>query len=126
MSYDIACKYHINFRKRIETPDCPLFDAIELGYMDNNMVIVWVVPKFHLAAHVEPCGDNFDLNKTDGTGKSCGEILESNWSSFNFLAGSVREMGWGHRRDVLIDCMLDWNYRKNANAGEAFSFHFFS
>ncbi|TDL15871.1 hypothetical protein BD410DRAFT_731982, partial [Rickenella mellea] len=84
----------------------------------------WLVGKFHLGAHVPECADNFSFNFTANVGRSYGELPESNWSSLNGFAISTREMGWGHRRDILSDVMGDWNWRKNTKIGTSRSlFH---
>ncbi|KIJ31226.1 hypothetical protein M422DRAFT_186291 [Sphaerobolus stellatus SS14] len=47
------------------------------------MEIVWLVPKFHLASHIDGCADKFSFNWTANVGRTCGEIVESNWASLN-------------------------------------------
>ena len=83
----------------------------------DKMEIVWLVPKFHLAAHVDACADCFSFNYTPLVGRTCGEMVESNWSPLVKRAASIREMGHGRRCDTLGDIMADWNYRKNTHAG---------
>ncbi|KIJ28705.1 hypothetical protein M422DRAFT_93636, partial [Sphaerobolus stellatus SS14] len=70
------------------------------------------VPKFHLAAHIDGCADKFSFNWTNNVGRTCGELVESNWATMNGLATSTREMGYGHRKDVITDAMNFWNFRK--------------
>ena len=74
--------------------------------------VVWLVPKFHLASHVDGCADQFSFNFTKGVGRTCGELVESNWANLNGLATSTREMGYGHRKDIIMDAMNFWNYKK--------------
>ncbi|KIJ30689.1 hypothetical protein M422DRAFT_186800 [Sphaerobolus stellatus SS14] len=111
ISYDIACKYHIHFRERIAHKSWPLLTPEKLRQLDQTEV-VWLVPKFHLASHIDGCADKFSFNWTDDVGRTCGEIVESNWASLNLLATATREMGWGHRKDTLNDAMLFHNWRK--------------
>ncbi|KIJ30823.1 hypothetical protein M422DRAFT_105714, partial [Sphaerobolus stellatus SS14] len=54
VSYDVACKYNINFEHRITHKDWPLVSQRELRQFKNTRVD-WLVPKFHLAAHVDGC-----------------------------------------------------------------------
>ncbi|KIJ24895.1 hypothetical protein M422DRAFT_194169, partial [Sphaerobolus stellatus SS14] len=77
------------------------------------------VPKFHLAAHIEGCADKYSFNWTKDVGRTCGENVESNWSSLNGLATSVREMGFGNRRDSITDAMLHHNWWKNTSESES-------
>ncbi|KIJ31972.1 hypothetical protein M422DRAFT_185231 [Sphaerobolus stellatus SS14] len=116
ISYDIACKYNINFHKRISHKDWPLMtdeEREELKAMD----IMWLVPKFHLASHVDDCQDRYSFNWTVNVGRTCGEIVEVNWASLNLLATSTREMGEGYRKDTLNDAKIDANWRKAINEG---------
>ena len=92
ISYDIACKYSIHFMKRIIHSSWPLVTPDEWRRL-QRMEIVWLVPKFHLAAHIEGCTDRFSFNWTKDVGRTCGESVESNWASLNGLATSSREMG---------------------------------
>ncbi|KIJ29008.1 hypothetical protein M422DRAFT_189061 [Sphaerobolus stellatus SS14] len=84
----------------------------------KTMKLIWLVPKFHLASHVEGCADKFSFNWTPNVGRTCGEIVETNWASLNLLATSTREMGEGHRKDTLTDAMIDTNWCKAMNEGE--------
>lgn len=119
VSYDIACKYHIHFIDRATHPDWPLITTQEAKKInDKEVEIIWLVPKFHLAAHIEGCADKFSFNWTKNVGRTCGELVETNWASLNLLATSTREMGFGHRRDTLIDAQNDWNWRKATREGE--------
>jgi Kyakuja-Dileera-Zisupton transposase len=117
ISYDIACKYHINFLKRLTAPEWPLISSEEEHYL-KSMTIKWLVPKYHLAAHVEQCADKFSFNYTANVGRTHGEIVESNWAGLGALATATREMGFGNRRDTLTDVMSHWNWAKATNEGE--------
>ncbi|KIJ30681.1 hypothetical protein M422DRAFT_130969, partial [Sphaerobolus stellatus SS14] len=111
ISYDIACKYHVHFRERIAHKTWPLLTPAELKKLDDSE-LVWLVPNFHLASHIDGCADKFSFNWTKDVGRTCGEIVESNSASLNLLATSTREMGWGHCKDTLNDAMLFHNWRK--------------
>jgi len=117
VSYDIACKYHIHFHDRITNPRWPLMtptDRLKL----QTIELLWLVPKFHLAAHIDGCADKFSFNWTKNVGRTCGEIVESNWAIMNGLATATREMGYGHRRDVIMDAMGFYNWRKATGEGK--------
>ncbi|KIJ35185.1 hypothetical protein M422DRAFT_133371, partial [Sphaerobolus stellatus SS14] len=70
------------------------------------------VPKFHLAAHIEECADKFSFNWTKNVGRTSGESVETIWASLNGRATATREMGYGHRKDVITDTMNALNFRK--------------
>ncbi|KIJ47669.1 hypothetical protein M422DRAFT_163608, partial [Sphaerobolus stellatus SS14] len=116
ISYDIACKFHIYFEKRITHRGWPLLSTDELERL-KQIEIVWLVPKFHLAIHIEGCADRFSFNWTKDVGRTCGESVQSNWARLNGLATSTREMGFGQRRDVLTDSMIFFNFMKAVTEG---------
>ncbi|KIJ27639.1 hypothetical protein M422DRAFT_271180 [Sphaerobolus stellatus SS14] len=84
----------------------------------SRTVLVWLVPKFHLASHIENCADKFSFNWTTNVGRTSGESVETIWVDLNQLATATREMGYGHRKDTLKDAMSDHNYRKAVNEAE--------
>ncbi|KAF7982027.1 hypothetical protein HWV62_30280 [Athelia sp. TMB] len=73
---------------------------------------VYLVPKFHLPAHVARCQTAFSFNFTRFVGRTDGEAPERGWADINAVAGSTQEMGPGSRRDTLDDHFGDWNHRK--------------
>ncbi|SJL17634.1 uncharacterized protein ARMOST_21191 [Armillaria ostoyae] len=89
--YDIACQWHKNFFKRN---------------------ILYLVPKFHLPAHILLCRDNFSFNFSSKVGRTDGEAPECGWAATNALASSTKEMGPGSHRDTLDDHFGDYNWRK--------------
>ncbi|KAJ2929114.1 hypothetical protein H1R20_g7980, partial [Candolleomyces eurysporus] len=106
ISYDIVCQWSINFVSR-----CIKYPPNAVG-SNPAMDIKYLVPKFHLPAHVQKCRDNFSFNLTPHVGRTDGEAPERGWSSSNDLAYSTREMGPGSRRDTLDDCFGDLNWGK--------------
>ncbi|KAJ3529367.1 hypothetical protein NMY22_g9027 [Coprinellus aureogranulatus] len=109
ISYDIACQWSRNLLERIRTfsPKSTLLSA-KLRFM---------VPKFHLPAHVPSCHDRFAFMLTPGAALSDGEAPERGWGESNPLATSTREMGPGTRRDTLDFNFGDYNWRKLINLG---------
>jgi hypothetical protein len=106
ISYDIVCQWSVNFVARcVKYPPNPISS-------NPAMDIKYLVPKFHLPAHVQKCRDNFSFNLTPHVGRTDGEAPERGWSSSNDLAYSTREMGPGSRRDTLDDCFGDMNWSK--------------
>ncbi|KAG1780044.1 hypothetical protein EV702DRAFT_1178215 [Suillus placidus] len=81
VSYDIACQWSKHLWSRMSK----LPSVFHLDY--DNKSIKFLIPKFHLPAHIEPCQIDF---------------------SFNF---SRHEMGPGSRRDTLDDHFGDWNWK---------------
>jgi len=110
--------------KRISDPAWHLVTKSEWEAL-QKIELVWLVPKFHLAAHIEGCADQFSFNWMKDVGRTCGESVESNWANLNGLATSTCEMGFGHRRDTLIDGMGDFNWRKAVTEGNiSFAFKY--
>ena len=112
-SYDIACQYSIHFWSRMTanfyTESSPMFR--------EGIDFTWVIPKFHLPAHIRACWEDFNFNFTRFTGRTEGEGIERNWSKLNPLAGSAKEMGPGAWRDMLEDHMGDMNWKKVIGLG---------
>ncbi|KAJ7248075.1 hypothetical protein C8J57DRAFT_1673431 [Mycena rebaudengoi] len=106
VSYDIACQWHINLWARMSQ-----YDPV-IQYRGSKKWVTFLVPKFHLPAHIESCNLQFSFNLTRWVGQTDGEAPERGWANANPLAGSTQEMGPGSRRDVLDDHFNDWNYKK--------------
>lgn len=83
----------------------------------GNVDINFLVPKFHLPAHVEKCHRDYSFNFTKGVGRTDGEGVERGWSRINDLATSTREMGPGARQDKLECHMGDLNWKKKTMLG---------
>lgn len=73
---------------------------------------LFLVPKFHLPAHIAACQTKYSFNLTPGVGRTDGEAPERGWSDANAMATSTREMGPGSRRDTLDDNFGDYNWQK--------------
>ncbi|KAJ6607278.1 hypothetical protein B0H10DRAFT_1631100, partial [Mycena sp. CBHHK59/15] len=106
VSYDIACQWHINIWRRMSGYK----QSIQL--VGGHRFIVFLVPKFHLPAHIEACNLRFSFNLTRDVGQTDGEAPERGWANANPLANSTAEMGPGARRDTLNDHFNDWNHKK--------------
>lgn len=115
LSYDIACQWYKNIKDR-------MFKVIPRELWMDRIVeeITYLVPKFHLPAHVTDCQLNFSFNYTKHVGRTDGEAPERGWSRTNQLATSTREMGPGFRRDTLDDHFNDWNWKKITALGMSY------
>jgi hypothetical protein len=85
----------------------------------GELVVVFLVPKFHLPAHTEKCQKQFSFNLTPHVGRTDGEAPERGWANSNPLSSSTKEMGPGSRRDTLDDHFGDWNYKKVIGLGKS-------
>jgi hypothetical protein len=113
VSYDISCQWARNIVKRL------LSYPVLLSVMFWTLLITYVVPKFHLAAHVLLCQALFSLNFTPHVGQTDGEAPERGWAATNAVANSTKEMGPGSRRNTLDDHFGDYNWRKVSSMGES-------
>jgi len=111
ISYDIACQWHkkLGERMKIFPPEEDLSHSIRH--------IRYLIPKFHLPAHVEACNLAFSFNLTRGVGRTDGEAPERGWANINPAAQSTKEMGPGSRRNTLDDHFGDWNWKKIIKMG---------
>jgi hypothetical protein len=113
ISYDIACQWSRNFSQRMRT--CfPATWAINV----SQVGLRFLVPKFHISAHVEKCQQDYSFNYTKGVGRTDGEAPERGWSNLNALSSSTKEMGPGSRQDTIEDHVGDWNWKKVVAMGK--------
>lgn len=110
VSYDIACQWSRNLANRC--------DAYGIDVLKELSNICFLVPKFHLPAHVPICQYSFSFNFNPRVGRTDGESPERGWSATNGIASSTREMGPGSRHDTLDDHFGDNNWRKTADISE--------
>ncbi|KAJ7808713.1 hypothetical protein B0H14DRAFT_3761075 [Mycena olivaceomarginata] len=107
VSYDIACQWSLHIWGHM------------IKYQDETLTLdgrgrffTFLVPKFHLPAHIEACNLKYSFNLTPRVGQTDGEAPERGWANTNPLARSTKEMGPGFRRDTLDDHFNDWNHKK--------------
>jgi hypothetical protein len=115
MSYDIGCQWGPGFEDR-----CHQYPSNVVS--ENEIEMVFLVPKFHLAAHILKCQETFAFGRCVGVGRTDGEAPERSWALINSMASSTREMGPGSRRDTIDDAFGDTNWRKAIGMG-TFSAH---
>lgn len=113
VSYDIVCQWSIHLWERMRRypHDLHINTASDVQFQ-------FLVPKFHLPAHIMACQTKFSFNFNHNVGRTDGEAPERGWSHINPVALSTREMGPGHRRDTLDDHFGDWNWKKTCLMGE--------
>ncbi|KAF8834862.1 hypothetical protein BDN67DRAFT_992573 [Paxillus ammoniavirescens] len=104
VSYDIACQWHKNLQARMATLPEDFWVNFE------EMDITFLVPKFHLPAHIAACQPLFSFNWIPG-------VPERGWANINPVASSTKEMEPGHHRDTLNDHFGDWNWKKVTGLG---------
>ncbi|KAJ7030155.1 hypothetical protein C8F04DRAFT_1187110 [Mycena alexandri] len=108
VSYDIVCQWRINIWRRLAEYQPVLRRNARTG----QRYYMWLIPKFHLPAHIEACNILYSFNLTPYVGQTDGEAPERGWANANPLAASTKEMGPGSRRDTLDDHFNDWNHQK--------------
>jgi hypothetical protein len=113
VSYDIVCQWHINLWSRMAEYKN---EAITID--GRGKFMTFLIPKFHLPAHIEFCNLKFSFHLTPDVGQTDGEAPERGWADTNPLARSTKEMGPGARRDALDDHFNDWNHKKIVGLGE--------
>ena len=113
VSYDVACQWYKKFVSRMA-------EAFPSTWRINtrDVDIHFLVPKFHLPAHIEMCQQSFSFNYARFVGQTDGEAPERGWSDLNGLAYSTREMGPGACQDTIEDHLGDWNWKKIITMGK--------
>ncbi|KAJ6598621.1 hypothetical protein B0H10DRAFT_2231600 [Mycena sp. CBHHK59/15] len=97
VSYDIACQWHKNIWERMKV----FAEYKGVQFEQGKKYVVFLVPKFHLPAHIELCNILFSFNLTPFVGRTDGEAPERGWADANRLANSTSISGPGARRDTL-------------------------
>jgi hypothetical protein len=105
LTYDIGCQWSKHFRER-------LLEYDEDMRIPDDLELEVGIPSWHINAHGAFCRTNYSLNYIPGVGRTCGEEVETTWSSTNALAPSTREMGSGARKETLNDHWNSWNLRR--------------
>lgn len=114
LSYDIVCQWRKKLAERI------LLYPTWLRPPQNPASIIYLIPKFHLPAHISLCRFLFSFNWTPRVARTDGEAPERGWSSTNGAACSTKEMGPGSRLDTLDDHFGDQNWRKVSIMGKSY------
>ena len=115
LSYDIMCQYKIKFWDRMWSQ----FGGGLWKHVleDEGLGFSWLIPKFHLPAHIQGCWEIFNYNYEKWTGHTDGEGVERGWPQINSLAKSAREMTPGSWHDLLEDHVGDANWKKITGLG---------
>ena len=91
----------------------------ESWHINMSEVDIWfLVPKFHLPAHIESCHWSLSFNFAHFVGLTDGEAPEHGWVNLNGLAYSTQEMGPGSWQDTIEDHLGDWNLKKIMSMGK--------
>ncbi|KAJ7041341.1 hypothetical protein C8F04DRAFT_1253041 [Mycena alexandri] len=110
VSYDIVCQWRLNIWVRLSKYNPQLRQHARTG----KRYFMWLIPKFHLPAHIEACNILYSFNLSPFVGQTDGEAPERGWANANPLAASTKEMGPGSQRDTIIalgSVMLEWVQR---------------
>ena len=115
VSYDITCQWSLKIWEHMAQY------SHQLHYNPIGRKVTFLVPKFHLPAHIEKCQISFSFNLTPRVRKTDGEAPEQGWADINCVATSMQEMGPGSHQDTLDDHFGDWNWKKIMLLGKFFS-----
>ncbi|KAJ7301763.1 hypothetical protein DFH08DRAFT_978448 [Mycena albidolilacea] len=111
VSYDIACQWYKNLWERMR-----IFES-HAQLKEGEKTVGFLVPKFHLPAHIESCNLLFSFNLTPFVGRTDGEAPERGWADPNRLANSTSISGPGARWDTLEVHFQYWNWKKIMRLG---------
>lgn len=116
MSYDIACQWSIHLWERM----LKYSESIQID--PEGKEIVFLIPKFHLPAHIARCQTAYSFNLTPGVGTD-GEAPERGWANINPVAAQTKQMGPASRRETIDDHFGDWNHQKIVGFGKSLFDH---
>lgn len=111
ISYDIVCQWWKSLKKRLMAlpPLVRIVVAMNLWR--------FIVPKMHIHSHTLACQLAYSLNLVPGSAQTDGEGIERPWANISGVASSTREMGPGHRDDMLNCHWSHWNWQKLISIG---------
>lgn len=115
-SYDIGCQWSVHFFSRVAS----MPDYLQLSPTLIN--IYFVVPAFHLEAHIDKCKPLFSPRYLRGLAQTEFEAIKRIWAILKGAAASLKEMRPGHRRDTLDDFCGYANWTKTTRLGKYFYF----
>lgn len=110
ISYDCNCQWSVHLRERLQKKFPHL-----LPQLDKTD---FTIPVVHVRDHKEDCEYLYAPFYRQGAGHFYGEQAEAPWAEMNQLGGRTRQMGSGHRADVLNEHFSDWNWKKTQGIGE--------
>lgn len=110
-SYDIACQWSVHLWERMTQL------SSRLQFDHSSKKIIFLIPKFHLPAHIQKCQTGYSFNLTLGVGRTDGEAPERGWSFIDPLSTSTKEMGPASYRETIDDHFSDWNHKKVVGLG---------
>lgn len=116
VSYDIVCQWSIHLEEHMEKIDDHFW-----MFATDDINVIFLIPKFHLPAHIPRCHTVFSHNYTLGVGCLDGEALEQGWAKINPLAPSTREIGPRSRHNTLDYHFGDSNWQKITGLGRGFT-----
>ncbi|KDQ65192.1 hypothetical protein JAAARDRAFT_117228 [Jaapia argillacea MUCL 33604] len=111
-SYDIACEWHKNLWKRMDTL------PPEYHLKIPKLSVTFLVNKFHLVGHARHCQAPFSFNFQQGIGHSNREGPKRMWAVINGAGLSTKQMGSGTRQDSLTDFCGFMNWLKTIGVGK--------
>ncbi|KAG2068196.1 hypothetical protein BDR04DRAFT_1025249, partial [Suillus decipiens] len=113
VSYDIACQWSKHLWQHMgQYPS-----TIHLCH-HNNKTVTFLVPKFHLPAHIKLCQITYSHNLLKGMEQMDGEVPECGWANINPVTTNTQEMGPGSHHDILDNRFGNFNWKKFTNMGE--------
>jgi hypothetical protein len=89
----------------------------ELKLSELVELIRVAIPDFHIGGHGWKCQTIFSLMRILLVGRTCGELVETEWGVLGLLASSSQEMSADGRRELLNDSWSHWNWRKTVAFG---------
>ncbi|KZT38987.1 hypothetical protein SISSUDRAFT_968609, partial [Sistotremastrum suecicum HHB10207 ss-3] len=113
ISYDIACQWSKNIKKRVESY------PIDLAANFFTFILRYVIPKFHLPAHGPKCQCPYSLNYLEGCARLDGEGIERGWAHLGPYSSSHKEKTAANRHDSMDDLFGSWNWRKVKEMGNS-------
>ena len=106
LCYDIGCQWGVKLKERRELLPPHLKENC-----DQSIQVA--LPIWHGECHEPDCTPVHTVNHQKGAGALDGEVMERDWSVYNPMSYSTKEMSVGNREDSLEDKIDHHNFSKN-------------
>jgi len=113
----LISSYNIVFQWHVHLWECMLAFPEYLHLNLAGKHVTFLVPKFHLPAHVQSCQTAFSFNLTHRVGHTDGEAPEWSWSNINPHSSQTKVMGPAPCWETIDDHFNDWSHKKVIGLG---------
>lgn len=115
ITYDLWCQWKIHMKERITREKFPNLPEAFWNLLER---VLGGIPTIHLLGHIWLYRALYAYAHMKGSGKTTGEMVETQWHETKFTSGSTKRENHGQRHDDLDAMLSDWNFNKLIKMGK--------